>query len=193
MPLLAKGYGFCITKAVLLAAGARVWGIPSRLGFADVRNHLTSERLRWAMGTDLFIWHGFVELFLEGRWVKATPAFDRFLCEKVGVAPLAFDGTRDSVFQAADVEGNRFMEYVKDRGHYSDRAPGGAAPRPGGGLPQGGGGRRLEPLGALRRRGGRESEAEGVASQRFVSGGAVSTRRRWRESNEVLHDRNPWR
>jgi transglutaminase-like putative cysteine protease len=117
---LAKGYGFCITKAVLLAAGARVWGIPSRLGFADVRNHLTSEKLRWAMGTDLFIWHGFVELFLEGSWVKATPAFDRFLCEKVGVAPPVFDGTRDSVFQAADVEGNRFMEYVRDRGRYFD-------------------------------------------------------------------------
>jgi transglutaminase-like putative cysteine protease len=118
--ILDRGYGFCIPKAMLLAGAARVWGIPSRLGFADVRNHLTTEKLRRAMGTDLFVFHGFAELHLEGRWIKATPAFNRSLCERFGVEPLEFDGLHDSVFQEADLRGNRFMEYVNDRGRYSD-------------------------------------------------------------------------
>ena len=118
--LLERESGFCIPKAMLLAAGARVWGIPSRLGFADVRNHLTTEKLRRAMGGNLFVFHGFAELYLDGRWIKATPAFNRSLCEKFGVAPLEFDGRHDSLFQESDVEGNRFMEYVADRGHYAD-------------------------------------------------------------------------
>ena len=28
------------------------------------------------MGTDLFVYHGYAELFLDGKWVKATPAFN---------------------------------------------------------------------------------------------------------------------
>jgi len=112
--------GFCVTKAVLLAAASRAAGIPSRLGFADVRNHLTTERLRALMGTDLFVYHGYTELFLDGRWVKATPAFNRSLCERFNVKPLDFDGVHDSVFQAYDMKGNKHMEYVRDHGAYAD-------------------------------------------------------------------------
>ncbi len=118
--LLARDYGFCIPKAALLAAGARHQGIPARLGFADVRNHLTTPKLRHAMGTDVFVWHGFAELYLAGRWIKATPAFDRSLCERLGVAPLDFDGRLDAVFQEADARGNRFMQYLADHGRFSD-------------------------------------------------------------------------
>lgn len=118
--LLERGYGFCIAKAVLLAASARVQGIPARLGFADVRNHLTTERLRRSMGTDLFVFHGYAELFVDDTWVKATPAFNRSLCERFGVPALEFDGIHDSVFQPFDGEGNQYMEYVKDHGHYAD-------------------------------------------------------------------------
>jgi transglutaminase-like putative cysteine protease len=113
---LERGWGYCIPKAALLAAGARSLGIPARLGFADVRNHLTSDRLRRALGTDLMVFHGYTELHLGGRWVKATPTFNRELCHKVGVAPLEFDGERDSMFQPLDLEGRRHMEYVRDRG-----------------------------------------------------------------------------
>ncbi len=112
--------GFCVQKAVLLAAAARVAGIPSRLGFADVRNHLATKRMLALMETDLFIWHGFTELYLEGKWVKATPAFNIALCEKFGVVPLDFDGRNDSIFQPYDRSGRRHMEYVRDRGWYAD-------------------------------------------------------------------------
>jgi transglutaminase-like putative cysteine protease len=112
--------GYCVAKAVLLAAVSRAVGIPSRLGFADVRNHLTTPHLKMLMGTDIFVYHGYTELFLNDRWVKATPAFNRSLCERFNVKPLAFDGVNDSVFQAYDVLGNRHLEYVRDHGAYAD-------------------------------------------------------------------------
>jgi transglutaminase-like putative cysteine protease len=117
---LARGEAFCVPKAVLLAAVARAVGIPSRLGFADVRNHLATQRLLALMGSDLFIYHGYAELYVGGRWVKLTPAFNLSLCEKFGVVPLDFDGTEDAVFQPYDTAGRRHMEYVHDHGTFSD-------------------------------------------------------------------------
>jgi transglutaminase-like putative cysteine protease len=117
---LARGSGFCVAKAALLAAAARAAGIPARVGFADVRNHLTTPKLRRLMGTDTFYHHGYTELFLEGRWIKATPAFDRRLCEKFGVRPLEFDGRADSLFHPYDVAGRRHMEYIDDHGPSAD-------------------------------------------------------------------------
>ena len=118
--VLARGFGFCIAKAVLLAASARHQGIPARLGFADVRNHLTTKRLRRSMGTDVFVYHGYAELLVDGAWVKATPAFNRSLCEHFGVPTLDFDGIHDSVFQPIDGKGRRYMEYLLDRGRHAD-------------------------------------------------------------------------
>jgi len=118
--ILQTKAAFCVPKAVLLAAGARAVGIPARLGFADVVNHLSSEELREAMGTDLFVYHGYVELFVHERWVKATPAFDEGLCRYFGVTPLTFDGHTDALLQPFDEEGERCMEYVRERGVFAD-------------------------------------------------------------------------
>ncbi|MEQ9641090.1 MAG: transglutaminase family protein [Alphaproteobacteria bacterium] len=117
---LARGEGFCITKAALLAAVLRAAGIPSRLGFADVKNHLATQKLIDSMGTDLFAYHGYTDVWLDGRWVKATPAFNLSLCEKFRVLPLEFDGTEDSVFHPFDADGRKHMEYVRDRGVFAD-------------------------------------------------------------------------
>ncbi|MCG2634155.1 MAG: transglutaminase family protein [Gammaproteobacteria bacterium] len=117
---LSAGEGFCIPKALLLAAVARAAGIPSRVGFADVRNHLTSEKLLQRMGSDLFVFHGYTELWLEDRWVKATPAFNLALCERFGVEPLEFDGRQDSLFHPFDSSGRKHMEYVREHGSFSD-------------------------------------------------------------------------
>jgi len=117
---LSKKYGFCITKAVLLAAAARVEGIPSRLGFADVRNHLNTERLKQLMQTDVFAFHGYTELFLGDEWVKATPAFNRTLCERFNVSPLEFDGVNDALLQQSDRTGQQYMEYLTDHGQFAD-------------------------------------------------------------------------
>ena len=118
--VLAKGHGWCVPKAVLLAAVCRAAGIPARLGFADVRNHLSTERMRQTMQTDLFIWHGYADLWIDGRWVKATPAFNIELCERFDLLPLDFDGRTDSIYHPFDRSGNRHMEYVHDRGTFED-------------------------------------------------------------------------
>lgn len=118
--VLTLGEGFCVGKAALLAACARAVGVPARVGFADVKNHLTTPRLRELMGSDLFIYHGYTELLLEGRWVKATPAFNLVLCERFKVKPLEFDGREDSIFHPFDTDGRRHMEYVHDRGTFAD-------------------------------------------------------------------------
>ncbi len=111
---------WCVPKSVLLTAAARNQGIPARLGFADVRNHLTSEKLSASMGTDLFIWHGYSELLVGGRWFKLSSAFNIELCRKFGVKVLAFDGTDDALFHPFDESGNRHMEYVAQRGSFDD-------------------------------------------------------------------------
>lgn len=117
---LATGEGFCIGKAALLAACARAEGLPARVGFADVKNHLTTPRLAERMGTDLFVYHGFTELWLEGKWVKATPAFNLDLCRKFRVKPLEFDGRNDSIFHPFDADERRHMEYLRERGSFAD-------------------------------------------------------------------------
>jgi len=118
--VLHAGEGFCVGKAALLAACARAAGIAARVGFADVKNHLTTPRLAETMGSDLFVYHGYTELLLEGRWVKATPAFNLALCRRFRVKPLEFDGREDSIFHPFDADNRRHMEYLHDRGTHAD-------------------------------------------------------------------------
>lgn len=118
--VLKRGRSFCVPKASLLCALARACDIPSRIGFADVRNHLATKQLIKFMGSDIFVYHGFVEFYLEGKWVKATPAFNIDLCRKHHVPPLEFNGREDSLFQAYNLQNQRFMEYIDFHGLYTD-------------------------------------------------------------------------
>ena len=118
--VLAAKRGFCVGKSALLAACARSLGIAARPGFADVRNHLTSKRLRELVGSDNFIWHSYTEMKIDGAWVKCTPAFDSALCARAKIAPLEFDGVHDSLFHPFDAAGRRHMEYLQDRGTFDD-------------------------------------------------------------------------
>ena len=111
---------WCVPKSVLLSAAARAVGIPAALGFADVRNHLQSARLRATMGTDVFAWHGYSMLWVDGEWHKVSSAFNRELCERFGTKVLDWDGTGDALMHPFDTTGNRHMEYVNDRGVYED-------------------------------------------------------------------------
>lgn len=117
---LATGRGWCVSKAVLLAAVCRVAGIPASLGYADVRNHLSTERMRALMGTDIFYWHGYTAIYLDGTWHKATPAFNRELCEKFRIRTLEFDGRADSIYHPFDEDGRQHMEYLAYRGEFID-------------------------------------------------------------------------
>ncbi len=118
--VLKKGRAFCVGKASLLCALGRACGIPSRVGFATVRNHLATKQLIEFLGTDLFVYHGFVEFYLADNWVKATPAFNVELCRKHKVLPLEFNGREDSIFHPFSSDNKQFMEYVDDHGTYAD-------------------------------------------------------------------------
>jgi len=118
--ILGGSQRWCVPKAVLVAAACRAAGIPARLGFADVRNHLQSPTLAERMGTDVFHWHGYAVLWVEDRWVKASPAFNAELCARFGTEPLDFDGRTDALLHAATGDGRRHMEYLEDRGTYRD-------------------------------------------------------------------------
>jgi len=118
--ILRQGHGYCVAKAVVMAAVLRAQGIPCKLHFADVRNHLTTERLKKMMQTDTFYYHGYNDIWLDDRWVKVTPTFNLSLCEKFKVKPLDWDGVTDAVFHPFDLEGRRHMEYITDHGSFAD-------------------------------------------------------------------------
>jgi len=118
--ILRDRRGFCIPKVSLLCALGRACGIPSRAGFATVRNHLATRQLLEFIGSDIFTYHGFTEFLLEGKWVKATPAFNSELCRRHGVAPLEFNGREDSIFQPLNSENRKFMEYLEFHGSFAD-------------------------------------------------------------------------
>jgi transglutaminase-like putative cysteine protease len=118
--IAGKPSNYCVPKAILLTAALRAVGIPAAVGFADVRNHLNSPKLAELMETDLFIYHGYVALWLDGRQFKVTPAFNSEMCERFGVRQLIFDGKSDALFHEFDTNSHRHMEYVNDRGWFAD-------------------------------------------------------------------------
>jgi len=118
--LIERGDGWCVQKSLAMAACCRHLGIPARVGYADVKNHLTTPRLSDLMGTDYFSYHGYADIWLDGAWVKATPVFNLTLCEKAKVKPQEFDGHADALFQEFDQAGRKHMEYLQDRGIYTD-------------------------------------------------------------------------
>jgi transglutaminase-like putative cysteine protease len=118
--VLNRQFGYCVEKALLLVSCVRGAGIPAKIGFANVKNHLTSPRLFDLMKTDIFVFHGYADILLDGKWVKATPAFNKSLCEKTNTIPLEFDGESNSIFHSLDLEGRKHMEYLEDFGSYED-------------------------------------------------------------------------
>jgi transglutaminase-like putative cysteine protease len=118
--ILERGRGYCVQKAVLLVALARAAGIPARLGFADIRNYRPFGKLAEIMETNLFVYHGYGDLYIEGKWVKTTPTFDLQLCQEHRIVPVEFDGTRDAMFHSHDQDGELHIEYVCYHGHYPD-------------------------------------------------------------------------
>ncbi len=118
--LLKRNRGYCVEKAVLLAASARSVGVPSRLSFYIVKNHIATDKLEKLLKKDYLVFHGAAELFLDNKWLKTTPAFNKNLCKYLNVEPLDFDGKSDSIFQEFDKSGNVFMKYLHDYGAFGD-------------------------------------------------------------------------
>jgi len=115
-----KPDGHCIEKSILLIACLRGLQIPARIHLAKVKNHIGVERFLEKFGNDEITPHGMVDVFLEGKWLKISPAFNTELCQKCNVATLDFDGENDSIFHEFDNLGNKFMEYIEDYGSFED-------------------------------------------------------------------------
>lgn len=118
--IIEAGHGFCLHKSILYAAATRSLGIPSCLILTDVRNHLASERLKRLVGGDVFHFHCLTAVHLDGRWVRATPVFNRMLCRLYGIAPLEFDGVSDSMHHPYDANGRRSMEFLRTHGEFTE-------------------------------------------------------------------------
>ncbi len=118
---LRRKNGFCMSKAVLLSTLARAVNVPASIHMVDIINHKVSKKVVDLMGTNAFLCHGYSELLIDGRWIKLTPVFDQTTAEKAGYLPNAeFDGEHDAMLSKHDTEGNLLVEYIKDRGNYSD-------------------------------------------------------------------------
>lgn len=117
---LNRGKGYCVQKAVLLVTLARALNIPARLGCAKIRNHLVSQKVLDILKSNIFPWHGYTNLYLNDKWIKATPAFDIQMCEDNGFIPVDFDGHNNAMFPAYNREGKPHVEYLFDRGPFDD-------------------------------------------------------------------------
>ena len=117
---LERGNGFCIQKAILLTAMQRAAGIPARLGFADIRNYLISEKMERIQKGNLFLFHGFTELYINDKWIKATPTFDMQMCQDNRFKLVEFDGSNNAVFHSHDLDGNPHVEYIHQHGSFAD-------------------------------------------------------------------------
>ncbi|MFD7656306.1 transglutaminase family protein [Actinosynnema sp. NPDC059797] len=117
---IRRGLGFCVHKSIVYAAAVRAVGIPSRIYYGDVRNHLASPRLEELMGGNVFTYHSLTTVFLDGKWVRATPVFNKVLCKLYRIKPLDFDGRSDSMYHPYDEEGRRHMEFLREHGEFDD-------------------------------------------------------------------------
>lgn len=119
--VMLKRQGFCVSKSILLSTLARAVGIPARIHLVDLINHLISQKVIDFMKEKIMYYHGFSELFLDGKWVKLTPSFDKGTAIRGGFLPMCeFDGENDAVFPPYDINGKKFGEYVGDRGVHAD-------------------------------------------------------------------------
>jgi transglutaminase-like putative cysteine protease len=119
--LIAQKRGHCIDKVIILIAILRAAAIPARLGLAKVKNHIAIDHIVDKFGSDILVPHGYIEIYLGNKWIKATPAFNKELCRLLHVHVLEFDGEQDSIFQEFDQTGNHvFMEYLDDYGTFTE-------------------------------------------------------------------------
>ncbi|HEX5568890.1 MAG TPA: transglutaminase-like domain-containing protein [Streptomyces sp.] len=117
---IRRGMGFCVHKSIVYAAAMRAVGVPSRIYYGDVRNHLASPRLEELMGGKVFCFHSLTTILLDGKWVKVTPVFNALLCRLYKIRPLEFDGRNDSMYHPYDEDGRQHMEFLRSHGEFDD-------------------------------------------------------------------------
>ncbi len=115
-----KSKGHCVEKSIILIACLRALEIPARLHLGKVKNHIGVERLTEKFGTNELTPHGMINVYLNNKWLKLSPAFNKSMCRICSVSPLEFDGENNSFLQEFNNDGGKFMEYLEDYGHFED-------------------------------------------------------------------------
>jgi len=118
--ILQQKQGYCVQKAILLAALGRAAGIPSRIALARIKNHQVPPKLLKKTKTNIFPAHGYNQFYLDGRWVGATATFDRGLCSRQGAAPVEFDGSKNAMLPGTTLDGRPYIEYLEKYDAYAD-------------------------------------------------------------------------
>jgi len=118
--VVATKKGFCVPKAVLMTSVFRAVGIPARLGFANLINHIMGDELKNVLQSNILAFHGYTEIYLNDQWLRVTPTFHSELCKFLNVPPVEFDGESHAIFSSTDNNGNQFMEYIKYHGTFDD-------------------------------------------------------------------------
>jgi len=117
--IIQKRRAWCVEKALVFVAGCRKLGIPARLGFGIVQNHIGADKLEEYLKRKEIVFHGYAEVYLDGKWIKCTPAFDKRICAINKLEPLNWNGEDDSLFQEFSGD-NKFMEYLHFYGEFSE-------------------------------------------------------------------------
>jgi transglutaminase-like putative cysteine protease len=113
---LARGRGYCAQKAAVLVALARAAGIPARIAYAHIRNHQLPKDMVRLLGSQVLPYHTYVQWRLNGRWLAATPSFDRKLSEELGWQVVEFQPDQDLMLPAKDLEGRPHITYLEKLG-----------------------------------------------------------------------------
>jgi transglutaminase-like putative cysteine protease len=110
--IVRAGKGFCLHKSIVFVSAARLLSIPARLKAAKVINHFASPGIIELMDGPVFL-HWFAEVWLDGKWVKVTPVFNKLLCRLYKTVPLEFDGRTDSIHQPYDAATGKSMIFLE--------------------------------------------------------------------------------
>ncbi len=118
--ILQKGRGYCLQKAIILAAMGRAAGIPSRLVLVAIKNYKAPPEVFTVMKSDIFFPHAYNQFYINSNWISAAATFDKSICEKINVPWVDFDGLSDAILPAQDYSGQPYIEYVDKYGVFAD-------------------------------------------------------------------------
>ena len=117
---IQDGRGFCVRKAIVVAAMCRAAGIPSVIILSNMRDKSLSPRIIDMLGTDVMHNHGLAGVFLDGQWLKLDASLSPELVAKKRYRLVEFDGKSDALQSDTTLTGSPHMEYVAYHGTYTD-------------------------------------------------------------------------
>lgn len=118
--VLAAGRGFCVQKAVLLAALGRAAGVPTALALSDLRDRSLPAWVTEALTTDVMHHHGLNAFWLDGAWVKVDASLSPDVVERKGYRDVVFAPPEDALLAPTTLAGAPHADYVAFHGLYAD-------------------------------------------------------------------------